>query len=161
MGTLPLSFEQESPPSSFLIFIQSAETWHLSQKSNPSTPWWLNTLLRPNGLSLATLSPRPLDSPWPRPLLVPLNSTTNIAVSMLVMRILTLTSLMSLILLSVNTMASLLTSHTSLTWTLPKLPEMLNPMFPFTLAESVSDVPSKDSVSPLASPSNNVSMLRL
>merc|ERR1712045_433503 len=114
-----------------------------------------------NGQNWETMLPQPLVSPWPRPSLVPLNSTTNIAVSMLVMRIPTLTSLMSLIPSSVSTMVLLLTSSTPLTWMPPKSPPTLNPMSPFTLAESVSAVPSKDLVFPPESPSNNVSMLRL
>merc|ERR1711971_983073 len=45
-------------------------------------------------------------------------------------------------------MASPLTSHTPLTWMPAKSPPTLTPKSPFTPAESVSAVPSKDSVFP-------------
>merc|ERR1711874_100433 len=133
MGTLPLSFEQESPPS-------------------------LSYLLKKNGTSSTRLSPRPLNSPWPRLLPAPLNSTTNIAVSMLVMRTPMLTSLMSSTPSSASTMDSLLTLSTPLTWTPPRSLAMLRLVYLSTLAESVSAAPSKDSVFPPASPNNNASM---
>merc|ERR1711953_550575 len=160
MGTLPLSFEQESPPSlSYLL--KQKRPWLLSPKSSTSTPWLPSTRLKTNGTSSTRLSPRPLNSPWPRLLPAPLNSTTNIAVSMLVMRTPMLTSLMSSPPSSASTMDSLLTSSTPLTWTPPRSLEMLRLMYLSTLAESVSAAPSKDSVFPPASPNNNVSMLRL
>merc|ERR1711963_823475 len=81
MGTLPLSFEQFSPSKK-----QNELQWQNSQKSNPSTPWLLSTSQRKNGTNSPELSPRPLDSLWPRLLPSLLNSTTNIAVSMLVMK---------------------------------------------------------------------------
>merc|ERR1711936_1537517 len=146
MGTLPLSFEQESPPSLSYLF----STYHYPI-SNPSTPWSPSTSPPKNGLNWGTTSPRPLASPLPRLSLALLTSTTNIVVSMLVMKTPTLTSRMSSIPSSANTMVLLLTSNTPLTWMPPKSPS--------TPAESVSAVPSKDSVFPPASPSNNVLML--
>merc|ERR1711862_659496 len=158
MGTLPLSFEQESPPSlSYLL--KQKRPWLLSPKSSPSTPWLPSTRLKKNGTSSTRLSPRPLNSPWPRLLPAPLNSTTNIAVSMLVMRTPMLTSLKSSTPSSASTMDSLLTSSTPLTWTPPRSLAMLRLMYLSTLAESVSAAPSKDLVFPPASPNNNVSML--
>merc|ERR1712168_1278440 len=155
MGTLPLSFEQESPPSLSYLF-----STHHYPISNPSTPWSPSTSPPKNGLNWETTSPRPLASPWPRLLLAPLNSITNIAVSMLVTKIPTLTLLMFSTPSSANTMVLVLISSTPLTWMPQKSPPTLNPMSQFTPAESVSAVPSKDSVFPPASPSNNVLMLR-
>merc|ERR1712083_279284 len=158
MGTLPLSFEQESPPSLSYLFstnhgsiprnqiysLLDCQARHRRKMGKIGRPCYRNLWFHlGQGYRL------------------PLSSTTNIAVSMLVMRILILTSLMSLIPSSVSTMVLLLTSSTPLTWTPPKSPPTLNPMSPFTLAESVSAAPSKDSVFPPESPSNNVSMLRL
>merc|ERR1712156_533606 len=134
--------------------------WLHSQKSSPLTLWLPSTSPPKNGQNWVIMSPRPLASPWPRLLLVLLNSITNIAVSMLVMRILTLTSLMFSTPSFANTMVLVLISSTPLTWMPAKSLQMLNQMFPFTPAESVSAVPSKDLVFPLASPNNNVLMLR-
>merc|ERR1712241_1564538 len=155
MGTLPLSFEQESPPSLSYLF----STYHYPI-SNPSTPWSPSTSPPTNGLNWETTSPRPLASPLPRLSLALLSSITNIVVSMLVMKTPTLTSRMSSIPSSANTMVLVLTSNTPLTWMPPKSPPTLTPKSPSTPAESVSAVPSKDSVFPPASPSNNVLMLR-
>merc|ERR1711963_290677 len=91
MGTLPLSFEQFSVQKK-----QNELQWQNSQKSNPSTLWLLSTSPRKNGTNSPESSPRPLDLLWPRLLPSLLNSTTNIAVSMLVTKTHTLTSLMSL-----------------------------------------------------------------
>merc|ERR1712020_720631 len=156
MGTLPLSTEQDSPPSSdyqaqtMAPFPEIKSTHSLTAKHVTAEKW----------AKLVITSPRPLASPWPRLLLAPLNSITNIAVSMLVTKIPTLTSLMFLTPSSANTMVLVLISSTPLTWMPPKSPPTLNPMSQFTPAESVSAVPSKDSVFPPASPSNNVLMLR-
>merc|ERR1712223_256986 len=99
MGTLPLSFEQFSPSKRNRTNLQ----WQNSQISNLSTLWLPSTSPRKNGTNSPELSPRPLDSHWPRLLPALLNSTTNIAVCTLVMKIPTLTSLMSLTHSSANT----------------------------------------------------------
>merc|ERR1712061_261683 len=109
-----------------------------------------------NGTNSQALSPRPLDSLWQRLLPSLLNSTTNIAVSMLVMKILTLTLLMYLTHSSANTTASPLDSNMFPTWTSTKSRETLPMMSQFTPSEFVLDDPSEDSVCPLESPSNNV-----
>merc|ERR1712198_261292 len=116
MGTLPLSFEQFSVQKK-----QNELQWQNSQKSNPSTPWLLSTSPRKDGTNSPELSPRPLDSLWPRLLPALLNSTTNIAACMLVMRTPTSTSLMSSTPLSVNTTVSQLDSNTFPTWMSRKL----------------------------------------
>merc|ERR1712198_197601 len=90
MGTLPLSFEQFSVQKK-----QNELQWQNSQKSNPSTPWLLSTSPRKDGTNSPELSPRPLDSLWPRLLPALLNSTTNIAACMLVMKTPTSASLIS------------------------------------------------------------------
>merc|ERR1712126_683804 len=131
-----------------------------SQKSNPSTPWLLSTSPRKDGTNSPELSPRPLDSHWPRLLPALLNSTTNIAVCMLVMKIPTSTSLMSSIPSSVNTTVSQLDSNTFPTWMSRKLRETLPTMSQSTLSEFVLDDPSKDSVFPPESPRNNVLELK-
>merc|ERR1712154_128509 len=152
MGTLPLSFEQFSPSKKK----QNELQWQNSQKSNPSTLWLLSTSPRKNGTNSQALSPRHLDSLWPRLLPSLLNSTTNIAVSTLVMKILTLTLLMYLTHSSANTTVSPLDSNMFPTWTSTKSRETLPMMSQFTPSEFVLDDPSKDSVCPLESPSNNV-----
>merc|ERR1712156_868063 len=134
--------------------------WLHSQKSSPLTLWLPSMSLLKNGQNWVITSPRPLASPWPRLLLVLLNLTINIAVSMLVMKILTLTLLMFSTPSFTNTMVLVLISSTPLTWTPAKSLPTLNQMFPFTPAESVSAVQSKDLVFPLASLNNNVLMLR-
>merc|ERR1712198_515174 len=129
MGTLPLSFEQFSVQKK-----QNELQWQNSQKSNPSTPWLLSTSPRKDGTNSPELSPRPLDSLWPRLLPALLNSTTNIAVCMLVMK--------------------------TPTWMSRKLRETLPTMSQYILSEFVLDDPSKDSVFPLESPRNNVLELK-
>merc|ERR1712126_706985 len=131
-----------------------------SQKSNPSTPWLLSTSPRKDGTNSPELSPRPLDSLWPRLLPALLNSTTNIAVCMLVMKTPTSTSLMSSTPSSVNTTVSQLDSNTFPTWMSRKLRETLPTMFQYILSEFVLDDPSKDSVFPPESPRNNVLELK-
>merc|ERR1711944_248964 len=155
MGTLPLSFEQFSVQKK-----QNELQWQNSQKSNPSTPWLLSTSPRKNGTNSPESSPRPLDLLWPRLLPSLLNSTTNIAVSMLVMKTHTLTSLMSLTHSSVNTTDSQLDSNTFPTWMSRKSGETLPMMSQYTLSEFVLDDPSKDSVSPPESPRTNVLELK-
>merc|ERR1711868_70632 len=156
MGTLPLSFEQFSPSKKK----QNELQWQNSQKSNPSTPWFLSTSPRKDGTNSPESSPRPLDSHWPRLLPALLNSTTNIAVCMLVMKIPTLTSLMSLTHSSANTTDSPLDSNMSPTWMSKRSRETLPMMSQFTLSEFVLDDLSKDSVSPPESPRNNVLELK-
>merc|ERR1712086_85217 len=158
MGTLPLDFEQDSPPS--LTYLFSTKPWLPSQRSDLSTPWPPSTPPLKRGLNWGTMGPPPPASLWPRPSLALLNSATNIVVSMLVMKILTSTLPMFSIPSSLSTMDSLETSSTPLTWIPPRSPRTLTLRSPFTLAESVLDVPSKDSVFPPESPSNNVLMLR-
>merc|ERR1711944_10219 len=155
MGTLPLSFEQFSPSKK-----QNELQWQNSQKSNPSTPWLLSTSPRKDGTNSPESSPRPLDSPWLRLLPALLNSTTNIAVCMLVMKTPTSTSLMSSTLSSVNTTVSQLDSNTFPTWMSRKLRETLPTMSQYTLSEFVLDDPSKDSVFPPESQRNNVLELK-
>merc|ERR1712198_279919 len=155
MGTLPLSFEQFSPSKK-----QNELQWQNSQKSNPSTPWLLSTSPRKDGTNSPALSPRPLDSLWPRLLPALLNSTTNIAVCMLVMKTPTSTSLMSSTPSSVNTTVSQLVSNTFPTWMSRKLRETLPMMSQYILSEFVLDDPSKDSVFPPESPRNNVLELK-
>merc|ERR1712020_569776 len=130
MGTLPLSFEQFSPSKKK----QNELQWQNSQISNLSTLWLPSTSPRKNGTNSPELSPRPLDSHWPRLLPALLNSTTNIAVCTLVMKIPTLTSTRSR--------------------------ETLPMMSQFTLSEFVLDDLSKDSVSPPESPRTNVLELK-
>merc|ERR1711963_151842 len=155
MGTLPLSFEQFSVQKK-----QNELQWQNSQKSNPSTPWLLSTSPRKDGTNSPELSPRPLDSLWPRLLPALLNSTTNIAVCTLVMKTPTSTSLMSSTPSSVNTTVSQLDSNTFPTWMSKKLRETLPTMSQYTLSEFVLDDPSKDSVFPPESPRNNVLELK-
>merc|ERR1712223_2026351 len=135
MGTLPLSFEQFSPSKRNRTNLQ----WQNSQISNLSTLWLPSTSPRKNGTNSPELSPRPLDSHWPRLLPALLNSTTNIAVCTLVMKIPTLISLMSLTHSSANTTVFPLDSN---------------------MSEFVLDDLSKDSVSPPESPRNNVLELK-
>merc|ERR1711936_1554664 len=113
---------------------QNELQWQNSQKSNPSTLWLLSTSPRKNGTNSPALSPRPLDSLWPR--LLP--------------------SLMSLTPSSANTTDSPLDSNMSPTWMLTKSRETSPMMSQYTLSEFALDDPSKDSVCPLESPSNNV-----
>merc|ERR1712072_17821 len=160
MGTLPLSSEQDSPPSLSYLFSKEKQWPLLSPISSPSTLWWLSTSPRRSGTNSPASCPRPPNSPWPRPLLAPLSSTTSTAASMLVTRTPTSTLLKSSTLSSANTMASVLTSSTPPTWTPAKSPATSRPMFPSTLAGSALDVPSKALVFPPESPSNNVSTLR-
>merc|ERR1712198_288564 len=133
MGTLPLSFEQFSVQKK-----QNELQWQNSQKSNPSTPWLLSTSPRKDGTNSPELSPRPLDSLWPRLLPALMNSTLS----------------------SVNTMVSQLDSNTFPTWMSRKLRETLPTMSQYTLSEFVLDDPSKDSVFPPESPRNNVLELK-
>merc|ERR1712020_9250 len=156
MGTLPLSFEQFSPSKKK----QNELQWQNSQISNPSTPWLLSTSPRKDGTNSPELSPRPLDSLWPRLLPALLNSTTNIAVCMLVMKTPTSTSLMSSTPSSVNTTVSQLDSNTFPTWMSRKSRETLPMVSQYTLSEFVLDDPSKDSVFPPESPRNNVLELK-
>merc|ERR1712223_738952 len=81
MGTLPLSFEQFSPSKRN----RTNKQWQNSQISNLSTLWLPSTSPSKNGTNSPELSPRPLDSHWPRLLPALLNSTTNIAACTLVM----------------------------------------------------------------------------
>merc|ERR1719333_270203 len=139
---------------------QNELQWQNSQISNPSTPWLLSTSPRKDGTNSPELSPRPLDSLWPRLLPAPLNSTTNIAVCMLVMKTPTSTSLMSSTPSSVNTMVSQLHSNTFPPWMSRKSRETLPMMSQYTLSEFVLDDPSKDSVFPPESPRNNALELK-
>merc|ERR1712126_600631 len=139
---------------------QNELQWQNSQKSNPSTPWLLSTSPRKDGTNSPELSPRPLDSLWPRLLPALLNSTTNIAVCMLVMKTPTSTSLMSSTPSSVNTTVFQLDSNTFPTWMSRKLRETLPTMSQYILSELMLDDPSKDSVFPLESPRNNVLELK-
>merc|ERR1712038_2043676 len=152
MGTLPLSFEQFSPSKRN----RTNKQWQNSQISNLSTLWLPSTSPRKNGTNSPESSPRPLDSHWPRLLPALLNSTTNIAVCTLVMKIPTLTLLMSLTHSSANATDSPLDSNMSPTWMLTKSRETLPMMSQFTLSEFVLDDLSKDSVSPPESPRTNV-----
>merc|ERR1712018_900317 len=134
--------------------------WQNSQISNLSTLWLPSTSPRKNGTNSPELSPRPLDSHWPRLLPALLNSTTNIVVCTLVMKIPTLTSQMSLTPSSANTTDSPLDSNMSPTWMSRRSRETLPMMSQFTLSEFVLDDLSKDSVSPPESPRNNVLELK-
>merc|ERR1712088_988249 len=120
MGTLQLSFEQYSPSVRQLI------------------------QTRKNGTSWAESSPRPLASPWPRPLLALLSSTTSTAASTPETR----------------TPDSPLTSSTSPTWTPPRSTETSTPKSQSTPSGSVSAAPSRDSAFPPESPRNSVLVLR-
>merc|ERR1712086_32972 len=122
MGTLPLDFEQDSPPSLTYLF----STNHGSlPRDQISTPWPPSTPPLKSGLNWVTMGPPPPASLWPRPLLALLNSTTNIVVSMLVMKILTSTLPMFSIPSSWSTTVSLETSSTPLTWMPPRSPRTL------------------------------------
>merc|ERR1712088_852163 len=106
MGTLQLSFEQYSPSVRQLI-----------QTRRNVTSW-------------AESSPRPLASPWPRPLLALLSSTTSTAAS------------------------------TPETRTPTRSTETSTPKSQSTPSGSVSAVPSRDSAFPPESPRNSVLVLR-
>merc|ERR1712223_409867 len=87
--------------------------WQNSPTSNPSTLWLPSMSPRRDGINSAASSPPPLDSHWPRLLPALLNSITNIAVCMLVMKTHTSTLLRSLTHSSVNTTVSQLASNVS------------------------------------------------
>merc|ERR1712029_160228 len=81
--------------------------------------------------------PKPQDSLCPKLLLALLNLMINIVVSMLEMRTLTLSLLMSLTPSLKNTMVSLLVSNTHLTWMSTKSMAILTQLHPFTAPGSV------------------------
>jgi len=108
-----------------------------SPTSNHHTPLLPNMLPKINGRSLRESRQRHLDSPLSKPLLVLLNLTTNIVVSMLVTGIHTRTLLLYLTQLFRNTMEFLLVQSTHLIWRCPRSRVTLMKMFQFTLAESV------------------------
>merc|ERR1712227_117758 len=97
-----------------------------------------------NGRSLRESRQRHLDSPLSKPLLVLLNLTTNIVVSMLVTGIHTRTLLQSLIQSAKNIMESLLTPSIHLTWMLQRSMVTLNQMFQCILLESELEDPLMD-----------------
>merc|ERR1712020_158823 len=139
-----------------MAFLYSFETkWQNSQISNLPTPWSQSTSQKKDGTNSPELSPRPQDSHLLRPSHVQLNSITSIVVCMLVMRILTLTLLMSSIPSSANTMVSPLDSNTSLRWTSKKSMATSSQKFPLNLSESVLADQSKDLVCLPVSPRNN------
>merc|ERR1740124_1191522 len=141
------------------------EKWEkLNQATSPSSS--PSTLLSPSmsprrsGRNSRTSRPRPLDSPSTKPLLYLLNSTTNIAVSMLEIGTHTRTSPSFSTLLSRNTTESCPLPLTPLTWTLTRSRVMLPAMFQFTLAALGLAVPLMDSVSPLESPRSSARELK-
>merc|ERR1712241_602952 len=117
---------------------QNELQWQNSQISNPSTPWSLSTSPRKDGTNSPELSPRPLDSLWPRLLPALLTSTPS----------------------SVNTTVSQPDSNTFPTWMSRKSRETLPMMSQYPLSEFVLDDPSKDSVFPPESPRTNVLELK-
>merc|ERR1712020_669193 len=144
-----------------MAFLYSFETkWQNSQISNLPTPWLQSTSQKKDGTNSPELLPRPRDSHSLRPSHAQLNSITSIVVCMLVMRILTLTLLMSLILSSANIMVSLLDSNTSLRWTSKKSTATSSQKFPLNLSESTLGDPFKDLVCLPVSPRTNVLELR-
>merc|ERR1712106_518938 len=112
--------------------------------------------LRRSGMHSRTSQPKHLNSPSPRPLLVLLNSITNIAVSMLVTGIHTRTLLPFLIPSSRNITESLAAPSTHLIWLLKRSRVTLLKMSQSTLAEFVLVAPLMDLVFPPESPRNNV-----
>merc|ERR1712106_4988 len=130
-----------------------------SQLSSPSTPWSRSTRPRKDGTASRTSAPRPVASPLPRLVPVPLNSTTSTVVSMLVTGIVTRISLRSSMPSSRTTMESVLLTSTPLTWMSQRSPETLTPLHPFTPPVFVLDVALMDSVFPPESPSSSVLMM--
>merc|ERR1712130_594604 len=100
-----------------------------------------------------TSRPRPVASPLPRLVPVPLSSTTSIAVSMLETGTHTRISPRSSMPSSRITSESPLMPSAPLTWTQRKLLATLSPECQSTLPVSVLDVMLMDSVSPPESPS--------
>merc|ERR1712020_193654 len=144
-----------------MAFLYSFQTkWQNSQISNLPTPWLQSTSQKKDGTNFAELSPRPQDSHLLRPSHVQLNSIISIVVCMLVMKILTLTLLMSLILSSANITVFPLDSNMSLRWTSKKSMATSSQKFPLNLSESALDDPSKDLVCLPESPRTDVLVLR-
>merc|ERR1712141_229176 len=154
--TLPLSFEQESPS----LDKYNETKWQNSLISNLPTPWSQSTSQKKDGTNSPELSPRPQDSHLLRPSHVQWISITSIVVCMLVMRILTLTLLISLTLSSANITVFPLDSNMSLRWTSKKSTVTSSQKFPLNQSESALDDPSKDLVCLPESPRTNVLVLR-
>ena len=105
---------------------------HHSQRSNLLTVWLQNMWLLKNGPNWADFPQKLPGLPLPKPLLALLNSTINIVVFMLVMRIPTRSLLMSLTPSLRNTMASQLVSNIPQTWMLKKLMAISTQQHQFT-----------------------------
>merc|ERR1712029_1001282 len=137
--------DQQQYSTQSTTFKQCLET---SPPSSLPTPWWPSTSPRRDGTKSRTLRPRPVASPLPRLVPVPLSSTTSIVVSMLEIGTHTKISLRSSMPSSRTTTESLLMPSTPLTWTQRKLLATLSPECQSTLPVSVLDVMLMDSVSP-------------
>merc|ERR1719447_2694051 len=135
----------------------------LTDPSPPSSPSILllpSTSPRTNGSSSRESRPRLQDSPLSRQLLVLLSLTTSTVASTLVTGTPTRTSPPSSTLSSVSTTESAPLPSTHLTWMPARSREMLSPMLPSTLAESVLAVPSMALAFLPESPRTSVSELR-
>merc|ERR1712117_405483 len=120
----------------------------ISQQSSQLTPLLPSMSPRRDGTKSRTLRPRPVASPLPRLVPVPLSLTTSTVVSMLETGTHTKTLLKSLM------------PCTSLTWTPRRSRVTLSQVCQFTPPVSVLDVTLMDSVSPPESPSSRELMLR-
>merc|ERR1712117_154372 len=132
----------------------------ISQQSSQLTPLLPSMSPRRDGTKSRTLRPRPVASPLPRLVPVPLSLTTSTAVSMLVTGTHTKTLLKSLMPSSRSTTESLLMPSTSLTWTPRRSRVTLSQVCQFTPPVFVLDVTLMDLVSPPELPSSRELMLR-